>query len=35
MKLLLAAFKQMSSLKINYHNGELFCFGEAKELKRN
>jgi hypothetical protein len=31
MKLLLAAFEQMSSLKINYHKNELFCFGEAKD----
>jgi hypothetical protein len=31
MKMLLAAFEQMSSLKINYHKSELFCFGEAKD----
>jgi hypothetical protein len=33
MKLLLAAFKQMSSLKINYHNGELFYFREANDME--
>jgi hypothetical protein len=29
MKLLLAAFEQLSCLKINYHKSELFCFGES------
>jgi hypothetical protein len=33
MKLLLAAFEQMSGLKINYHKNELFCFREAKDHK--
>jgi hypothetical protein len=31
MKLLLAAFEQMSGIKINYHKSELFCSGEAKD----
>jgi hypothetical protein len=31
MKMLLAAFEQLSGLKINYHKSELFCFGEAKD----
>jgi hypothetical protein len=31
MKLLLAAFEQLSGLKINYHKIELFCFGDAKD----
>jgi hypothetical protein len=29
MKLILAAFEQVSGLKINFHKSELFCFGEA------
>jgi hypothetical protein len=28
-KLILVAFEQLSSLKINFHKSELFCFGEA------
>jgi hypothetical protein len=31
IKLLLAAFEQMSGIKINYHKSELFCSGEAKD----
>jgi hypothetical protein len=31
MKLLLCAFEQPSSLKINFHKSELFCFGAAKD----
>jgi hypothetical protein len=31
MKLLLVAFEQLSSLKINYHKSELFWFREAKD----
>jgi hypothetical protein len=31
MKLLLAAFEQMSGLKINYRKSKLFCFGESKD----
>jgi hypothetical protein len=29
LKLILAAFEQLSVLKINFHKSELFCFGEA------
>jgi hypothetical protein len=25
------AFKQLLGLKINFHNSELFCFGEAQD----
>jgi hypothetical protein len=32
LKLVLCAFKKLSSLKINFHKNELFCMGEAKEL---
>jgi hypothetical protein len=31
MKLLLAAFEQLSGLKINYYKSELFYFGDAKD----
>jgi hypothetical protein len=31
MKLLLCAFEQASSLKINFHKSELFCFDQAQE----
>jgi hypothetical protein len=31
LKLILAAFEQLSGLKINFHKSELFCFGEAQE----
>jgi hypothetical protein len=30
IKLLLCAFEKLSRLKINFHKGELFCYGEAK-----
>jgi hypothetical protein len=30
MKLILALFEQLSSLKINFHKSEIFCFGMAK-----
>jgi hypothetical protein len=33
MKLLLCAFEKLSGLKINFHKSELFCYGEAKEMK--
>jgi hypothetical protein len=33
MKLLLCAFEQLSGLKINFHKSEVFCYGEAKEIK--
>jgi hypothetical protein len=29
LKLILAAFEQLSSLMINFDKRELFCFGEA------
>jgi hypothetical protein len=29
LKLILAAFEQLSRLKINFHKSKLFCFGEA------
>jgi hypothetical protein len=29
MKLIFLAFEHLSSLKINFHKSELFCFGEA------
>jgi hypothetical protein len=32
LKLILAAFEQLSGLKINFHKSELFCFGEAASL---
>jgi hypothetical protein len=31
LKLLLIAFEELSGLKINFHKGEVFCFGEAKD----
>jgi hypothetical protein len=30
LKLILAAFEQLSGLKINFHQSELFCFGEVQ-----
>jgi hypothetical protein len=33
MKLLLAAFEQLSGLKINYYKSQLFCFGEVKDYE--
>jgi hypothetical protein len=33
MKLLLSAFEELSSLKINFHKSETFYFGEAKEYE--
>jgi len=35
MKLILCAFEQLSGLKINFHKGEIFCFGEAKKLRKS
>jgi hypothetical protein len=29
LKLILSAFEQLSGLKINFHESELFCYGEA------
>jgi hypothetical protein len=31
MKLILRFFEELSSLKINFHKSEIFCFGKAKE----
>jgi hypothetical protein len=31
LKLFLAAFEQLSGLKINFHKSELFCFSEAQD----
>jgi hypothetical protein len=33
MKLVLCIFEQLSVLKINFHNSEVYCFGEAKEVE--
>jgi hypothetical protein len=30
LKLILAAFEQLSGLKMNFHKRELFCFSEAQ-----
>jgi hypothetical protein len=30
LKLILAAFEQLSGLNINFHKSELFCFGDAQ-----
>jgi ABC-type proline/glycine betaine transport system ATPase subunit len=32
MKLLLCAFEQVSTLKINFHKSELFFFGQAQQF---
>jgi hypothetical protein len=31
LKLILSAFEQLSGLKINFHNSELYYFGEAQD----
>jgi hypothetical protein len=31
LKLILAAFEQLSGLKIIFHKSELFCFSEAQD----
>jgi hypothetical protein len=31
LMLILAAFEQLSGLKINFHKSELYCFGEAQD----
>lgn len=33
LKMLLCVFEQLSGLKINFHNSEVFCFGQAKECE--
>ncbi|WVZ85025.1 hypothetical protein U9M48_031988 [Paspalum notatum var. saurae] len=32
IKIILRAFEKLSGLKINFHKGELFCYGEAKDF---
>jgi hypothetical protein len=34
MKLILCVFEQLSGLKINFHETELFCFGETKQCEQ-
>ena len=34
MKLILCLFEQLSGLKINFNNSEIFCFGKAKEIEQ-
>jgi hypothetical protein len=31
VKLILCLFEQLSSLKINFHKSEIFCFGKARD----
>jgi hypothetical protein len=31
MKLILCLFEELSGLKINFHESEIFCFGKAKD----
>jgi hypothetical protein len=31
MKLIMCFFEQLSSLKINFHKSEIFCFGKVKQ----
>jgi hypothetical protein len=33
MKFILRIFEQLSSLKINFHKSEIFCFGKAKDME--
>jgi hypothetical protein len=33
LKFILCLFEQMSGLKINFHKSEIYCFGEANEVK--
>jgi hypothetical protein len=35
LKLILAAFEQLSGLKVNFRKSELFCFGEAQDSVAN
>ncbi len=30
---MLSTFEKLSSLKINFHKSELFCYGKAKEVE--
>jgi hypothetical protein len=34
LKTILCAFEQVSGLKINFHNGDIFCFRGAKESEQ-
>jgi hypothetical protein len=34
MKLILCIFEQLSGLKINFYNSEIFCFGKAKKMEQ-
>jgi hypothetical protein len=34
MKLILCMYEQLSDLKINFHNSDIFCFGQAKEIEK-
>ena len=33
LRTILCAFEQLSGLKINFHKSEIYCFGEAKNMK--
>jgi hypothetical protein len=33
MKLILCMFEQLSSLKINFHKCEIFCFDKARDVQ--
>lgn len=33
MKFILSLFEHLFGLKINFHKGEVYCFGNARELK--
>ncbi|WVZ50231.1 LOW QUALITY PROTEIN: hypothetical protein U9M48_001505 [Paspalum notatum var. saurae] len=33
MKMILCMFEELSGLKINFHKGEIFCFGQARECE--
>jgi hypothetical protein len=35
MKLIICIFEQLSRLKINFHESEIFCFGKVKNFKKS
>jgi hypothetical protein len=35
MKLIVCIFEELSGLKINFHESEVFCFGKAKEVEKD
>jgi hypothetical protein len=35
MKLVLCIFEQLFGLKINFHKGEIYCFGHAKDVEND